>query len=369
MVYEEPRVPRLYDPSDLPWIGQLIDLVEQAVGEPWRVLVDRVSHAPLGVHGLHRAAMLQALRRVLGGSAERARIARQVRALVLGAPALEPEERAARLAGAAEQLGTTPEDIESLLWVDLANERPVALPAGRPAEAELAAFANLERIQRWVRRAHELQLRVWDRANELVRAAARYGLIAQIRRDGDTTVFDIMGPLALFHSTVVYGRALAALVPLLAGHPRFALDVRCELGGDERHIKVAPPVLLPPVAPPGRRAASPAERLARELIALGHVIEREPPPIASDDHLLFPDLAIDRAGTRWYVEVLGFSTKDHVVAKLARYRRAGCEAVLCVDLATAPGCDLTLPVCSFTRHVDVDDLLARLATTRAGPGA
>ncbi|HEX4419910.1 MAG TPA: DUF790 family protein, partial [Kofleriaceae bacterium] len=167
MVYEEPRVPRLYDSSDLPWIGQLIDLVEQAVGEPWRVLVDRVSHAPLGVHGLHRAAMLQALRRVLGGSAERARIARQVRALVLGAPALEPEERAARLAGAAEQLGTTPEDIESLLWVDLANERPVALPAGRPAEAELAAFANLERIQRWVRRAHELQLRVWDRANEL----------------------------------------------------------------------------------------------------------------------------------------------------------------------------------------------------------
>ena len=54
---------------------------------------------------------------------------------------------------------------------------------------------------------------------------ARYGLIAQIRRDDDATTLDVMGPLALFHSTMVYGRALAALVPLLVDHPRFELDM------------------------------------------------------------------------------------------------------------------------------------------------
>jgi predicted nuclease of restriction endonuclease-like RecB superfamily len=366
MVYEEPaRVPRLYDADDLPWIGKLLDIVEQSVGQPWRVLVERVEQAPLGVHASHRAVMLGALRRVLGGAGQRARIARQVRGLVLGPPALAPGERDARLVLAAETLGTTPEDIESLLWVDLAMERPIALPAGRPAETELAAFANLERIQRCVRRAHDLQLRVWDRANELVRTVARYGLIAQIRRDGEATALDVMGPLALFHSTLVYGRALAALVPLLADHPRFELDIRCELGGEQAHLLVAPPVLLPPPVVSPRRVPSTAERLARDLVALGHVVEREPPPIASGEHLLFPDLVLERDGVRRYIEVLGFSTKDYVTAKLERYRRAGIAGVvLCVDLATAPGCDLEAQVCGFTRHVDVDDLLATLG---AGP--
>jgi predicted nuclease of restriction endonuclease-like RecB superfamily len=362
MVYEEPaRVPRLYDADDLPWIGKLVDIVERSAGEPWRVLVERVEQAPLRVHASHRAVMLGALRRVLGGAGPRARIARQVRALVLGAPALGPAEREARVAAAAATLGTTPEDVESLLWLDLAMERPVVLPSGRPSEVELAAFANLERIGRCVRRSHDLQLRVWDRANDLVRTALRYGLIAQIRRDGDATLLDVIGPLALFHSTMVYGRALAALVPLLADHPRFELDIRCQLGGEVAHLKVTPPVMLPPVMASLRRAPSIAERLARDLVELGHVVEREPPPIASGEHLLFPDLVLPREGTRWFIEVVGFSTKEYLTTKLERYRRAGiASVVLCVDLASAPGCDLEAQVCNFTRRVDVDDLLAMI---------
>ena len=371
MVYEEPaRVPRLYDEGDLPWIAQLLDLVEQSVGEPWRMLVERVEYAPLRVHPSHRAAMLQALRRVLGGAGARARIARRARTLVLGPPALDPVERHARLATAAATLGTTPEDVESLLWIDLAMERPVVLPEGRPAETELAAFANLERIQRCVRRAHDLQLRVWDRATELVRTVARYGLISQIRCDGDATVLDVMGPLALFHATIVYGRALAQLVPLLAEHPRFELDIRCRMSGEEARLHVAPPVWLPP-APASRRVPSIAERLASDLEALGHAVEREPTPIASGAHLLFPDLVLDHRGgrgrARWFIEVLGFATHDYLAAKLDRYRGAGIpRVVLCADLATAPGCEFTAQVCGFTRHVEVDDLIATIEHSRTG---
>ena len=366
MVYEEPaRVPRVYDAGDLPWIARLLDIVEQSVGEPWRVLVERVEHAPLRVHASHRAAMLQALRRVLGGAGQRARIARRARALVLGPPALDPAERQARLATAAATLGTTPEDVESLLWIDLAMERPVVLPEGRPEATELAAFANLERIQRCVRRAHDLQLRVWDRATELVRTVARHGLISQIRCDGDATVLDVMGPLALFHSTIVYGRALAQLVPLLAEHPRFELDIRCRISGEDARLTVAPPVWLP-AAPASRRMPSVAERLAGDLELLGHAVEREPPPIASGEHLLFPDLVLERRSRRWFIEVLGFATRDYLAAKLDRYRAAGITAVvLCADLATAPGCDLAAQVCGFTRRVEVDDLLS---TIDAGPG-
>jgi len=239
-------------------------------------------------------------------------------------------------------------------------ERPVALPSGRPREAELAAFANLERIQRCVRRAHDLQLRIWDRANDLVRTVARYGLIAQIKREGDATLLDVIGPLALFHSTMVYGRALAALVPLLADHARFELDIHCKLGGEQAHLKVAPPVLLPPVMVSPRRAPSVAERLARDLAARGHTVEREPPPIASGEHLLFPDLVLEHAGAPWFIEVVGFSTQEYLTTKLARYHRAGINVALCVDLTSAPGCDLEARVCSFTKGVDVDDLLSML---------
>jgi predicted nuclease of restriction endonuclease-like RecB superfamily len=362
MGYEEPaRSPRLYDESDLHWIAKLLDVVEQSVGEPWRVLMERVEYAPLRVHASHRAAMLQALRRVLGGGGQRARIAQRARQLVLGPPALDAAERQARLATAAATLGTTPEDVESLLWIDLAMERPVVLPEGRPVETELAAFANLERIQRCVRRAHDLQLRLWDHPNDLVRSVARYGLISQIRRDGEATVFDIIGPLALFHSTIVYGRALAALVPLLADHAQFMLDIRCRLGGEELRLHVAPPVWLPRGAGSPRRAPSAAERLAQDLEVLGHVLEREPPPIASGEHLLFPDLVIERSGVRWFIEVLGFSTRESLAAKLERYRAAGvATVVLCADLATAPGCELAPQVCGFSRQVDVDDLLAAI---------
>jgi predicted nuclease of restriction endonuclease-like RecB superfamily len=361
MVHDEPsRVPRLYTEDDLPWIHRLIDLAEQARGEPWRVLVERVERASLGVHASHRATMLGALRRALGGAGERTRVARKVRELVLGAPALEPADREARLAAAADALGTTPEDVESLLWIDLAQERPVALPDGRPADAVLAALANLDKIQRWVRRAHDLQLRIWSRANELVRTAARYGLIAQIRRDDEATVFDVIGPLALFHSTIVYGRALAQLVPPLADHDRFELDIHCRIGGELTRVQVVPPVLLPPIARSPRRAPSVADRLVRELTDRGCRVEREPPPIAHEAHLVFPNLAIERAGVRWFVEVLGFSTRESLATKLARYRSAGAPAILCVDQGKAPDGELGAGIYRFARRVDAEGLLAVL---------
>jgi predicted nuclease of restriction endonuclease-like RecB superfamily len=131
------------------------------------------------------------------------------------------------------------------------------------------------------------------------------------------------------------------------------------------HLRVAPPVLLPPVVVSPRRAPSIAERLARDLEALGYGVVREPPPIASGEHLLFPDLVLDHEGTPWFIEVIGFSTKAYLSTKLDRYHRAGINCVmLCVDLASAPGCDLEARVCGFTKSVDVDDLLAML---RAGP--
>jgi hypothetical protein len=352
----------LFDTTDTPWIGELLDVVEHAVGQPWRVALERIEHAPLEAHPSRVAIVVRALRKLTAtGKLQRTRIARRARAIVLGHPALDPDARQARLAAAGCILDLDAATVESLLWADLALERPVVLPDGRPHEAALVAAANLDRLQRAVRRARELRLRVRDRANELVRVAARTGLIAKVSRGGSgETVLDLAGPLSLFHATTVYGRALAQLVPLLADHEAFTLELVCDYDGRERRYHVEPPIALPPVRA-GRRKPSIAERLGDELAGAGLVVRREPPPIAYGDTLVFPDLVVDPGGEPHWIEVVGFSTAEYLAHKLASYGEAGIERVmLCVDeerAAEIPGDPRVLP---YRRQVDAQLVITRL---------
>jgi predicted nuclease of restriction endonuclease-like RecB superfamily len=305
-----------------------------------------------------------ALRRVTGGRAERRKLARRLRARVLGHPALDDATRAARLLAAADELGLGAEEVAALLWIDLASERPVTLPGGRPDELELAAFANLDRIQRAVRRARTLRLRVWGDAHELIRTARRYGLLATVLAADDATVLDVIGPLSLFHATTVYGRALAALVPLLADHPRFVLELDCDFGRGPVELRVAPPARLPPVAA-GRATPSLAHRLARDLekAAPELRIVRDPPPIASGADLMFPDVGVGA----WLIEIVGFATASFVASRVARYAAAGVtNLILCVDEQRSEAVPPTRNLVAFRKHVDPARVLATMAAAHDG---
>jgi predicted nuclease of restriction endonuclease-like RecB superfamily len=360
---------RLFEARDLEWIDEMLLLVEESVGQPWRVLLERIEHAPLRVGGRSvsdraRKAITHALRRVLGGRAERARIARKLRERVLGHPVLDPQARATRIAESATELGIEPADVESLLWADLARERPVVLPDGRPEPQVLAAIANVDRIQRETRRAREVELRVWDEPHDLVRFAGRCGLIVHVTREPDDAfLLRLLGPLALVHATTVYGRALGALVPLLVEHKRFELDIHCDFASGPHTLRVEPPVMLPPYAL--RLKPSLADRLARDLERRELRVEREPPPLvvtALDDEappVLFPDLAVERSGIRWYIEVVGFSTTGYLADKLARYAAANARVILCVDAKRSLVDEHPLIV-EFTKRIDPDSVVERI---------
>ncbi len=344
---------------DTPWIAGIVDEVEAALGRPWHVLADRLDRLEVRTSPARQTAVVAALRRMLGRRNGRGWIAWQVRQQVLGAPALAPGEREARIADASSKLAMTADELEAALWSDLPSERLVTMPRGRPAELALAAAANLDILQRALRRAHHVRVRMWGNPRPVARTAALRGLLATARSgDGDSTL-DVSGPLALFHRTTVYGRALGALVPALAWCERFALDIRCDLGRGEATAHVASPVLLPPAPAPKRYDSALEARLARDLARTDWKVQREPAAIDAGGHLLFPDFLLEHRedpARRWWLEIVGFWTPDYLAHKLARYRAAGlANLILCIDARRAVADD-ELPrgayIVRYERRID-----------------
>jgi predicted nuclease of restriction endonuclease-like RecB superfamily len=234
---------RLFDDALLPQIGDVLDVLVAAVGQPWRLALAQLERLD-SVPARRRTRILAAVRRFTP-RVPRARLgARTARALALGHPALTSDERTARLVAAAKRLKLRTEDLEALLWADLANERLVALPGGRPSARAIAAIANQDLLQDALRRSHAVSLRVWGDARPLLRVATGRGLQATAHPDaGESTRLAIRGPLSLFHKTTVYGRSLGGIVPLLAELPRFELTIWFDQFG-EQELCIASPVLL-----------------------------------------------------------------------------------------------------------------------------
>jgi predicted nuclease of restriction endonuclease-like RecB superfamily len=348
---ERSALARTLEGRDLPWIRELIDVVVRAEGRPWRIALDELERSP--APAAHLAAVTSAVRKLVGGRAAHARVARDVRAMVLGRPALSAAERDARLDGAARKLGIPPDELEPLLWSDLPRERAIELHDGRPDELTVAAHANVQLVQRALGRAHGIHLRLWGDDGSVLRAALARGLLVTATREVDHTALAIAGPLALCHRTAVYGRALGQIVPQLAACERFELAI--DAGAFA--IAIASPVLLP-VAPADRAGGALARALARDLARIDRTlsIAFAPPPIAAGRVLVCPDLV---AGDMC-IELVGFWTAEYLAKKLARYRAAGAEVVLCVD-ETRGAEPLPSGVIGYKRRVDAAAVFAALA--------
>jgi predicted nuclease of restriction endonuclease-like RecB superfamily len=342
----EPRAPTplsMLDEADLDWIADVLDRFERAAGQPWRVALEAIDALPVSRRRL--AAVRVALARLTGTRGALAPLGKRVRALVLGAPAFAPAERRDRFELAAASLGIAAEEVEPLLFVDLRGERPVVLPRGRPSELEVAAFANVHLIQRALARAHRVSITVREDDGTLLRAARARGLLVTATLEGSHAMtLDLVGPLALFHRTAVYGRTIGQLVPLLAA----AADWRLELETTEASRSagqprgwantLAPPVLLPR-APIDRAGTHRPYKLARALERLDPDLRMivGPPPLVAGTQLACPDLAIEVAGEPWYLELVGFWTADYLARKLAAYRAAGVSRVI-LSVDESRGC-------------------------------
>jgi predicted nuclease of restriction endonuclease-like RecB superfamily len=345
------------DEGDLGWIAEAIDLLEQHLGKPWRAVHEAFDDLPSSRRQL--AAVRGALARVTGSAGKLTAMARRVREAVLGAPALDDGARDARITVAAQVLGVVAGDIDSLLFMDLRGERPIAFPNGRPNELEIAKIANVILIQRALRRAQRLTLTLIGDDGIVFRAALARGLLVTASCTESSTTLDLVGPLALFSRTGVYGRALGQLVPLLSA----AVHWQLELEAPGWSQAVAAPVLLP-VAPTDRAGTYRPRKLARQVEELDPELRAVigPAPLTVRSSLVCPDLAFDGDGVRRYVELVGFWTAESLRAKLALYTEAGVSILLCIDNARGCGDDETIDdprIVRYDRNVEALELRQR----------
>lgn len=359
-------VPQFLGAHDQPWLRALLDEHERFVGRPQRLLDERLREAlPCASPPGKRALAIHVLGRVWRSKRQSVIAPARARAAVFGAAAEAADSRVAVLSRIAAQLAVGAGELEESLFADLPGERLVTAPDEPVAPLEVALRANLALAQALLYRASFVTIEIEGNARAVVRHAKLRGLICAVapRGEGGDAVLEISGPFALFRHTLVYGRALGELLPLLAWCQRFRLRATCILQDRRVVLGLASGDPIFPAAEPRVYDSRLEERFARDFrrAAPDWDVIREPEPVRAGGTLVFPDFALQhRADSRrrWLLEIVGFWTADYVTRKLAHYRAAGLtNLILCID-EDRDCADGDLPagarLVRFRRRIDID---------------
>ncbi|MET0793288.1 MAG: DUF790 family protein [Polyangiaceae bacterium] len=266
---------------------------------------------------------------------------KEARAAVFREAAGSRATRAEVLSSVAVALGATADELEASLFADLRCEQRVAELPKTASPAQISSAANLAILTSLVRRAAQVRIAVGGNARALVFHARRGGLICNNspRKSRGGLILELSGPFALFRHSDVYGRALASLVPRLAGCADFELSAACALG---RSAPLSTLVVRSGDPIDGGRELARHERRVEERFmrafrraARDWDVLREPAPLSVGDSLIFPDFELVHRrdqSRRWLLELVGFWTAQYLNEKLERLRAAGIERlILCVD--------------------------------------
>jgi predicted nuclease of restriction endonuclease-like RecB superfamily len=245
-------------------------------------------------------------------------------------------DREEALATAASEFGIPASDVVAALFADRAEARKLVAPDEPCAVAQLREQYNLSLVQSLLARSAEVVAVVRANLHSVVRYAKLLGLMAQFEEAPDgATKMTVSGPLALFHDTLKYGRALARWFPSVVATPGWSLEAHVLLGGERLRL------LLDATAPIERTHALPSAhdsaleaRLEKDLRRASSPwkLERESAVVRVGGKLSFPDFGlVSPCGRRVLVEVVGYWTPAYLAQKVALLHAARVPLVMCVD--------------------------------------
>jgi hypothetical protein len=371
-------IPRFLGDADRPWVRALIDECERFTGRPVRELESRLRDPFPGAPDDKRRLVAHLLLGIARSRIESPLPPREMRAaLFLTAARFREHGRGEIVTRCAAELGLSPDDVMASVFADLPSER-IATSQPRLDPGELILRANLALAQGFVARAYSVRIGLEGNARAVVRQANLRGLICAVTRGArdDLARIEVSGPFALFRQTLLYGRALASIVPLLAWARRFELEAACDVRGRRAVVALATGDPIFPSQEPRRFDSALEERFARDFArtARDWSIIREPEPIEAAGHLVFPDFAVHprlEPTRRWFVEIVGFWTPEYLSRKLERLRRARISnLVVCVDADRNVGegeLPLGAGVVHYRRRIDVAKVLEIVAGASSPP--
>jgi predicted nuclease of restriction endonuclease-like RecB superfamily len=393
--------------KDHPWLRALVDEYERGVGSRQSDLISRLKE-PLTTSApkAKQRLAVDVLQQLTDSRAKADVPPREARWAAFTAAAENAAPRAEVLGVAAAQLGVDVAGLDAALFADLRSERAASpIPAGLSPE-RIALEANLRLVKSWMQRARSVRITAWGNTRALVRQARLHGLICNIRRIASTPndsspaapllhtgldalpeqraegiELEISGPLAHFHHTLIYGRALSALVPRALWCHTFELRAECETSSANAvatlTVRSGDPLRIGRELP--RYDSQLEERFAKEFrkAAVDWDVIREPRPVESLGSLIFPDFELVHRrdpSQRWLLEIVGFWTPKYLEEKLRKLRAARLENVLlCIDQER--GCtDAELPkdalIIRYKRRIDVQAVLALIqpSAVTSAPG-
>jgi uncharacterized protein len=331
--------------DDLPWLRALVEEFERHDGRRERDLRVRLSEPPPVVAPIAKrraaGAVLWRLWRRETRAAVPPREARSRLFKAAARPGQLGDACASRdiLARTAAELAITPVELDQSLFADIPGERILVSPNEIPSPNEVGLRTNLALVQYLVVRSTSVRISAEGNVRALVRLAKLRGLICTVHETcpGGPPVLELSGPLSIFRRTLLYGRALSEMVPLLAWCPRFRLDASCVFRRRAADLVISTGAPIFPAREPRRFDSQLEERFARDFAKLAPEwdLVREPEPVRTGTKLVFPDFLLrhrKRPELRFLVEIVGFWTPEYLERKLASLRKAAIpNLILCID--------------------------------------
>lgn len=279
------------------------------------------------------------------------------------------------LALAATSLGVSIAEVERALFADRAARKIVVPPLLPTTPEAWVDRANAVMLGTFLARATEVTARFDGAHGEatvpaLARLAKRFGLLAVVTEDAGVTTVALSGPLALFHDTTKYGRALAAFVPHVAAARPSYLAARVVMPEGASLLVLdadAPSGAGDVVAPPleGQRDAM---ILGRRLAPFGFRAESFDGTVAANGRQLYPDFVVDDGEGPVFVEIVSFWTAPFLERLLRDLRAAEVPVVLCVNETRAPSSPMALDgvegVVPYRRTIDASRLASACVSRR-----
>jgi predicted nuclease of restriction endonuclease-like RecB superfamily len=277
------------------------------------------------------------------------------------------------LATAAADLGLAEDVLRRKLFADRQHLRTLVPPAEMPSAGELAGRYNLALVQSFAVRSTELVALVREQTRRAVGFAKLLGMMVVIEEHaGGALSLRLSGPLAIFHDTLKYGRALASWFPALVATSGWSLSARVILRGEALRLDLDASAPVARTHALSRAFDSKLEAaLDRDLRRLGSRwrIERESAVIRAAGQLFYPDFALISEEGRVLVEVVGFWTPEYLAGKARMLdaarasRTADCRCshplIMCVDERHGRGFFEERPdVIFFRDRVDATALVA-----------